>query len=152
MKIRSGFVSNSSSSSFIAIGFSVKDIASIKKLFLLEVGEITEEEYASKVEEQQEKYNFDYEDARNEIFWDSRYQIAKDKGIRFLNGSEDGVNSGDKVIAVILTETDSDGGCFYHCGEIAFDEDNEHFVKAKKLRDKINPGATIKVLYGSRCC
>lgn len=152
MKIRNGFVSNSSSSSFLAIGFSVKDVESVGKLFLLEVGEMTTEEYSSKVAEQQEKYNFEYKDACNEIFWDSCYSIAKEKGVRFLNGNEDGVDRDDKVIAVILTETDSDGGCFYESGEISFDEDNEYFVKAKNLRDKINPDANIKVIYGTRCC
>ena len=151
MKIRNGFVSNSSSSSFIAIGFSVKEVETAEKLFLLEAGGMTEEEYFAEIKKQEE-YNFSYEDACNEVFWDKRWGIGRDKGIRFLCGSEDGVDKDDKVVAVIITETDSDGGCFYECGEISFDEDNEDFVKAKKIRDKMNPGATIKVLYGSRCC
>ena len=152
MKIRNGFVSNSSSSSFIAIGFSVKDVESSEKLFLLEAAGMTTEEYDAAVADQQEKYNFDLKDACNEVFWDKLSEIGQDKGIRFLRGSEDGVDRGDKVIAVIITETDSGGGYFYQSGEISFDEDNEYFIKAKQIRDKMNPDATIKVIYGTRCC
>ena len=152
MKIRSGFVSNSSSSSFIALSFSIKDVEEKYKKFLLAVEWMTEEELAEAIKKEQEKYSLDYENALREVFGEHGFDIGKKEFIRLLEGSEDGVGKDNEVVAMMLAETDSYDGGYFDEGEISLNESCEEFCRIKELRDKINPNADIKVIYGTRCC
>ena len=63
-----------------------------------------------------------------------------------------GVDEDDKVVALMLMETDDyDGGCMRQ-GELVCDESDKHYRKISELRDKVSPDSNIRILFGTRCC
>jgi len=151
MKIRQGFVSNSSSSSFIALAFSVENEKSPFEKLATFFGK--KEDFNKEVEKEMSKeYNKeeDRDCVEQDVFcWSLGLEEKHD--IRVLSGSEDGVGEDDRVVALMLAETDLDSGDFGE-GEVSFNEDDENFKKVTKMRDAVNTAAEIRVIYGTRCC
>jgi len=149
MKIRQGFVSNSSSSSFVALGFRIKDGKEPYRELAVALGK--EEEFNASIKKNTEDYNYDIEDAEREAFC---YDIGiqEEFGVMILAGSEDGV--GDKtVIAYMVAETDSySGGDFDGDGEIALDDGNVGYSTLQTLQEAVGGDEEIKIYYGTRCC
>ena len=158
MKIRQGFVSNSSSSSFVALGFSIDQEEKPYKDILIATGS-TEEDIDAIIQKEKDRYakndwNWEEDEQSHiqDILWDKVYEMGREDNIRILYGSEDGVDSDDKVIALMLMETDDyDGGCMGQ-GELVCDESDEHYRRISELRDEIAPDASIRILFGTRCC
>jgi len=152
MKIRSGFVSNSSSSSFIALGFSIEANPESYKDLLVAAGTTTEE--IDKILKENKEYceKHGYRQDEYEALHELVYDLGRDQGVHLLRGGEDGVREDDNVIALMLAETDDyNGGCFDR-GEIICDESNEDYRKVSKLKDNLKIDAPIRILYGTRCC
>jgi hypothetical protein len=147
MKIRQGFVSNSSSSSFVALGFSFDDKDSgIYRKMAISLG--AEEEFNKEMEEYAASEYYKEEnipEAERETFC---WEIDK-KGIRVLTGSQDGVGEDDSVVALMLAETD---GSYFDSGEIVCDESDSDYLRIKELKDKVSPEAKIRIIYGTRSC
>jgi len=151
MKIRNGFVSNSSSSSFIALAFDVKNVESPFEKIADMLGE--KKDFDKKVQEYLSRDYYsedDMDEIHREVYWE--LDIERSKGVRLLQGSEDGVGKDEKVLAIMVAETDSYGGGDFSDGEIVLDDSNSDYIMAKELRDVINPEASIKIKYGTRCC
>ena len=114
MKIRQGFVSNSSSSSFVALGFSINQEDKPCREILIATGS-TVEEIDAIIQKEKDRYaegGWDWDDEENtrEALWDKMYDMGKEENVRILYGSEDGVDEDDKVIALMLMETDDYDG------------------------------------------
>jgi hypothetical protein len=90
MKIRPGFVSNSSSSSFVILGY-----------------DISKNKAAKKIIETHDKDNDGY-------CWDIEESIRKDIKIKELTyrtgGEETGLDEGAEVLGLLISEVSSDGG------------------------------------------
>ena len=149
MKFRLGFVSNSSSSSFVAMGFKIKDGEEPYRELAIALGE--EEEFNKAVKKNQEDYNYDLRDAEREAFsWE--IGIEEKYGIRILAGSEDGVGN-RTVVAYMIAETDSySGGDFDGDGSIELDDTNPAYTTLLKLQEAVGGDEKIKIFYGTRCC
>ena len=151
MKIRNGFVSNSSSSSFIALGFSIKENSSLYKDILLTLG-VDEIEFDNKVSEYIKRYNDNEDTAIRDVFYEEYDNLLDKEDIMILSGSEGGVGEDDEVIALMLAEAnESSGGCF-SSGEVVLNDDDSDYRKIKEIKDKICPDAKIRILYGTRNC
>lgn len=156
MKIRQGFVSNSSSSSFIALGFSIEDNSKPYKEILIALGK-TKEELDAIIQKEKERYekhewSYDEDEIIREALDDKIYHMGRENHIRLLKGSEDGVKEDDSVVALILAETDSDGCESFPGGEVICDDSDADYAKIRDLRDAVSPESPIRVLYGTRCC
>jgi len=151
MKIRNGFVSNSSSSSFIALGFSIEAEEKPYKEILIALGS-SEEEIDKLIKEEKEKYDWDEEFMVREALDSKIYDLGEEKGIRILYGSEDGVKEDDKVIAAIIEETDSDGSYYFPPGEIMLNDSNQYYRKIMELHNALSSKSPIRILYGTRSC
>ncbi len=152
MKIRNGFVSNSSSSSFIALGFSIKDSHLPFRDLVIALGH-PEKEVDNLIEECRRDGEEEMDEHMvKDALWDVLYNFGKEAHIRILAGGEDGVGEDDEVITLILAETDSYDGGYFGQGEITLNDSDADYSKIKKIRDRISPDAEIRVLYGTRCC
>lgn len=151
MKIRQGFVSNSSSSSFVALGFSIgKSSLSFRDL-VIALGS-TAEEVDELIERDKEDGKEMDEHQIKDALWDLLYNFGKKEHFRLLAGSEDGVDDDDEVVALMLAETDSYGDFYFSQGEVVLNDSDCDFTKIKGIRDKVAPEAEIRILYGTRCC
>jgi hypothetical protein len=142
MKIRSGFVSNSSSSSFILKGFLVsKDIVSKRKL--LEVFGFDFKELEKAMSEYSYKSE---EDAITDLFYEYMYEL---KGDVFVGSSKGDGNPNNNVymIGEIITTLDDDCYCIGY-SEIDFTPSN----KINELQEKLGTNEPIKVICSTRMC
>lgn len=100
MKIRSGFVSNSSSSSFIVKGYLLDDKDFDEKTIMEKFGYYTEENI--------KKYTYTYGDKEelelSDMFWDFK---EENKNISFLQGYYDGVQEGKILIGEKLHDSEN---------------------------------------------
>jgi hypothetical protein len=156
MKIRQGFVSNSSSSSFIALGFSIEGESKPYRDILVALGQ-TEEALDAIIQKEKTRYtdedwSYEEDELIREALHDEIYNLGKEEHIRILYGSEDGVPEDDRIVALILMETDSYDGGYFSQGEVIMDERDEDYSKIAELRDKVSPDEEIRVIYGTRCC
>lgn len=147
MKIRNGFVSNSSSSSFIVKGFVVEsnklDDKKLAKLILENFPEIK-----TKIEQYEQKCGpvEDYETQR-EVFYE-----LMNLGYYLADTQEDGAPKGCTVLGQLLEDTgESD---YIHDMVIDCTIDD----KLNKLKEILSMSLeepndlTIKIICGTRCC
>lgn len=137
MKIRSGFVSNSSSSSFVVKGYLLpKDNFDYNKMI-----------------EIMNKFEFDYgedldEDTIKDIFyWEFTDMLSSEK-IYIGTNTEDGCPDNDTLmIGELLAEVDDEGGYF---DTMVLDSENSPLLE--DLKEKLDINAPIKIIVGTRCC
>lgn len=137
MKIRSGFVSNSSSSSFVVKGYLLpKDSFDYNKMI-----------------EIMDKFEFDYgedldEDTIKDIFYWEFTDMLSSKNIYIGTNTEDGCPDDDTLmIGELLAEVDDEGGYF---DTMVLDLENSPSLE--DLKEKLDINAPIKIIVGTRCC
>lgn len=137
MKIRSGFVSNSSSSSFVVKGYLLpKDNFDCNKMI-----------------EIMNKFEFDYgedldEDTIKDIFYWEFTDMLSSKNIYIGTNTEDGCpDDNTLMIGELLAEADDEGGYF---DTMVLDLENSPSLE--NLKEKLDINAPIKIIVGTRCC
>jgi hypothetical protein len=137
MKIRSGFVSNSSSSSFVVKGYLLpKDNFDYNKMI-----------------EIMDKFEFDYgedldEDTIKDIFYWEFTDMLSCKNIYIGTNTEDGCpDDNTLMIGELLAEVDDEGGYF---DTMVLDLENSPSLE--DLKEKLDINAPIKIIVGTRCC
>ena len=137
MKIRSGFVSNSSSSSFVVKGYLLpKDNFDYNKMI-----------------EIMNKFEFDYgedldEDTIKDIFYWEFTNMLSSKNIYICTNTEDGCpDNNTLMVGELLAEVDDEGGYF---DTMVLDLENSPSLE--DLKEKLNINAPIKIIVGTRCC
>lgn len=137
MKIRSGFVSNSSSSSFVVKGYLLpKDNFDYNKMI-----------------EIMDKFEFDYgedldEDTIKDIFYWEFTDMLSSKNIYIGTNTEDGCpDDNTLMIGELLAEADDEGGYF---DTMVLDLENSPSLE--DLKEKLDINAPIKIIVGTRCC
>ena len=137
MKIRTGFVSNSSSSSFVVKGYLLpKDNFGYNKMI-----------------EIMNKFEFDYgedldEDTIKDIFYWEFTDMLSSKNIYIGTNTEGGCPDDDTLmIGELLAEADDEGGYF---DTMVLDSENSPLLE--DLKEKLDINAPIKIIVGTRYC
>lgn len=137
MKLRLGFVSNSSSSSFVVKGFLLpKDNFDYNKMI-----------------EIMDKFEFDYgedleEDNIKDIFYNYFLDKLRDKKMFMSYYEEDGSPDDDTIIiGELLADIDSSEG--YIPTTVI---DTEPSPKLDSIKEKMCIDSPIKIIVGTRCC
>lgn len=139
MKIRNGFVSNSSSSSFIVKGYLLDDEDFDRKTIMEKFGYYTEENI--------KKHTYTYGDKEelelSDMFWDFK---DEHNNISFLQGYEDGVQEGKILIGETLHDSeDADLPDMILTAEPT--EITQEIADKLGLQDE-----KIVIACGTRCC
>lgn len=138
MKIRSGFISNSSTSNFIVRGYIIPrdkiDYKKFKQLFLNKHPEILEE-----------LKNYDEED----FYWEFFYQV-RDTGYYITENTEDGAPTGCCLLGELLVDTGEDG----YIPDIVIDCDSNDKLDELRaiLKEVSDEEPKLKIVAGTRCC
>ena len=137
MKIRQGFVSNSSTSSFIVKGYIVPTANFNFNKFKLA--------YLQKNPELAEKLKALDEDER---YWEFSYRV-RDDGYYITDSSEDGAPYGDCIIGELIYDSDE-----YIPDMILDCSESEKLLELKQvLKDFVDEDyLKIKVIVGTRAC
>jgi len=134
MKIRSGFVSNSSSSSFVVVGFEIDDNIFTEKDYLIKLFGLKESEIPED--------ELDFEN----LFCDKTYS---NPDCYIATHDESGASEGKHLIGVLVAEADRETGDFNDC---SFDM-NELTKRANELKQKLGiNNVKISLKIGVRCC
>lgn len=137
MKFRTGFVSNSSSSSFVVKGFLLPK----------------EDFNHNKMIEIMDKFEFDYgdnleEDNIKDIFYNYFLDELRDKKMFMSYYEEDGSPDDDTIIiGELLADIDSSEG--YIPTTVI---DTEPSPKLDSIKEKMGIDSPIKIIVGTRCC
>ena len=133
MKVRNGFVSNSSSSSFILKGFVIPRES------------IDYEE----VDEYVEKYSYsDRQDAIRDVYWDKFDNILTKQHVYVGQGVEAGCNDEDSVMIGEIIEETGECGCDFKYHELDF----EMTDMLRDIKEKFNIESPVKIIVTTRCC
>ena len=137
MKIRTGFVSNSSSSSFVVKGYLLpKDNFDYNKMIKI-----------------MDKFEFDYgedldEDTIKDIFYWEFTDMLSSKNLYIGTNTEDGCpDDNTLMIGELLAEADDEGGYF---DTMVLDLENSPSLE--DLKEKLDINAPIKIIVGTRYC
>ena len=137
MKFRLGFVSNSSSSSFVVKGFLLPK----------------EDFNHNKMIEIMDKFEFDYgdnleEDNIKDIFYNYFLDELRDKKMFMSYYEEDGSPDDDTIIiGELLADIDNSEG--YIPTTVI---DTEPSPKLDSIKEKMGIDSPIKIIVGTRCC
>ena len=141
MKRRTGFVSNSSSSSFVIYGANIPEEELSKVKFLREIVGIEGPKIPDDFEDE---YEF------NDYFYDKAYDVCKNGDFYFGFSEEDGYEAGCILIGVKIAEGDND------CNDIGENSVSveELDKKFSELKDKLGLTEDVKtkIIVGTRCC
>lgn len=146
-KIRQGFVSNSSSSSFILRGFLV-DKNKYTQESLLQLMNIMPDE--DKIQETFERYNYNTrEDVIEDIFYDKMFNYFDDIDLFFGASSEDGCPDKDVyMIGEMLYDSYYDDTC-----DTQIIDGKLSNAKLQAIQDKLGlEDSDVKIICGERCC
>lgn len=139
MKIRSGFVSNSSSSSFIVKGYLLDNKDFDEKTIMEKFGYYTEENIKKYTYVYNDKEDFD----EHEMFYDFK---GENRDISFLEGYDDGVPEGKILIGETLHDSeDAD------LPDMILTAEPTEITK--QIADKLGlQDEKIIIACGTRCC
>ena len=148
MKIRTGFVSNSSSSSFIAVGFSIKGVSKkdlIEKIFDQDAEKLFEESG-----EKNKEYFFN--DLFYDLFYENDYKLDE-YDIEIANGTEGGLTDNDDVVIMQLLSPKSS---MEELSDGSFGAEDILSLRNGFLKDLMKKfdvdEAKAKIYYGTRLC
>lgn len=146
-KFRQGFVSNSSSSSFVLRGFLV-DKNKYTQESLLQLMNIMPDE--DKIQETFERYNYDTrEDVIEDMFYDKMFNYFDDMNLFFGANSEDGCPDEDVyMIGEMLYDSYYNDTC-----DTQIIDGKISNVKLQAIQDKLGlEDSDVKIVCGERCC
>jgi len=138
MKIRNGFISNSSSCSFVLIGVEI-DKDKLDKTELLK--KLNIQEYNNILKES--KNDEDFEDMLNETLMD----LLDENGIYFCNHWECGASRNKILFGSLLAESSSDDDFFEFKQSLNDLDDIKELLNKFDLQDE-----EIKIIGGTRMC
>lgn len=135
MKVRTGFVSNSSSSSFVAVGFDVGDIDIEKVLEAMGVDETWNKEL-------EEKYG-----DKEQWLEETLFEQANAMGMSILNGSDDGVGEDEKILCDFIADGDE-----YETSKTPLSQLEDGFAGLKEIKEKLDIDVELYMYSGIRMC
>lgn len=145
MKIRNGFVSNSSSSSFILKGFVIPR----ESINYEEIMKKFDFDYQPIVDEYVEKYSYsDRQDAIRDVYWDKFDNVLTKQHVYVGKGVEAGCNDEDSVMIGEIIEETGECGCDFKYHELDF----EMTDMLRDIKEKFNIESPVKIIVTTRCC
>ena len=165
MKKRVGFVSNSSSSSFVAVGFNLAgegkpkltrerliemlevDIDTEWKNHIIDLQARADDVNVSWIN--QERVDITIKDGYENWLEDFTYEYFSGDGVRVFNSEEDGVGEDDFVVGQMVAEVSDD---YMETSSFSFSDLESKFAKIKEIRDKFAPEEEMMVYTGTRMC
>lgn len=145
MKIRTGFISNSSTSSFIVKGYLIE-----KDKVDLEVLQTKIQETYPDIKEMIDKYK--EQGWEDEIYYETSYKL-RDNGLYFTENEEDGAPKNHIIFGQLIEDSGSDDYLHDHIIDCSLDE------KMVEIKNIISPAIKeniddqpVKIIIGTRMC
>lgn len=140
MKVRNGFVSNSSSCSFVAIGVEGTKISDEEKIRIMKENNFDLNEYKI-YDDDKEPQEWNIQEAWYEFI---NEKTKDDDNIRIYSGSEDGVPEGTEFYGKELV-----------CGDYGMLDDEQYSLNdieeiGNKIKALLNISGDVKLLAGTR--
>lgn len=145
MKIRNGFVSNSSSSSFVVKGFVVET----DRIDFDVLTSLIQDKFPA-LKERVKKYKEQgYSD--NEIDYEIMYDL-RDKDLFYTNSEEDGAPKGCTLFGQLIEDTGTDDYLHDHIIDCTLDKEMFELQEMLRLSIKGDVDLPVKIVIGTRMC